>query len=573
MSYFVLVFFIFFNVVWSYQSSKTVDDKDLKWNYPLIPIKIENTSHSLSNSSQIIQDSIAEWNLASTFQIVSNPNANSSIKFSDNFSIYGSAVIGVTEVSYGTTGVINKATILLNEEHYDFRASPGMSFGSSVYLKDVVTHEFGHFLGLGHTEVLDATMFYAHFPGQADLSADDFAGIRQKYGTGYGKIFGHVQGGNKVGVLGVHVQLISRSEGKVISGITDEDGYFEIGGLNLNDSYFLYTSPLKKTEAIASHYSNVQSEFCPARYVGSFYSPCGRESDGLPQGIHLSSGRPEADVGVVTINCALRAQEEYTFEKLQPDFHPITLLDYANEPRFEKSYVGFFRADELSVNTFSSEDIFIVDLTSIELPATKSLEIKLVSQPLGNPIQFEMEINQNGNPISGSPFQMTTLSPEGILKLDLAAIKNLSSSQPQNLFEIKIKAKKLSYNYAFDDAAFAIPDFDNFGARSHYPYLLIVSLKEGSNHLVDTGSVLSDNASCLEAPFTYSAQKSVDHSADTSSVDNSDVAVAAACATLGPHDGSGPGSGPSGFMMLLSIGFMLSLIILSFAKRAKNFLS
>ena len=85
MSYFGLVFFIFFNVVWSYQSSKTVDDKDLKWNYPSIPIKIENTSHSLSNSSQIIQDSIAEWNSASPFKIIPSPNASSAIKFSDDF--------------------------------------------------------------------------------------------------------------------------------------------------------------------------------------------------------------------------------------------------------------------------------------------------------------------------------------------------------------------------------------------------------------------------------------------------------------------------------------------------------
>ena len=571
MSYLGLFIILFFNHAWSYQSSKTSSDKNIKWNYPIIPIRIDSSLSSAPNSYQIIQESINEWNEASSFKIVPTASANNSIKFSNDFSIYGSAVIGITEINYGTSGIISNASILLNDDDYDFKEIPGMAFGKNVYLKDVVTHELGHLLGLGHSEVLDASMFYANFPGQSDLSDDDIAGVRSKYETSYGKVVGTIKGGNSIGVLGVHVQLISRSSGKIISGISDEHGYFEIGGLSLNDTYYLYTSPLKKTEAIAAYYSNVQSEFCPSHYVGSFFSACGRENDGIPQSVFISPQKSIVDVGIVSINCSLRTQEDYTFEKLQSAFNPLTIFNYSEEARFEKSYVGFFRSDELSVDSFTAEDQLVIDLSGFPSPSGKSIEIKLISQPLGNPIEYEMEVFQNGSAISGSPFRMTTHSPEGTLNLDLFASKNLSTIQNQNIFEVKIKARKLSYIYAYDEAAFAIPDFENFGAKTHYPYLLVTSLKSGMTSLVVSGSTLSDNSSCLDAPFTYAVKKSIDHSAETSSPTETDVAVAAACATLDSDNNQGPG--PGGFMMLISMGFLLSLFVMSFAKRAKNFLS
>jgi hypothetical protein len=414
-------------------------------------------------------------------------------------------------------------------------------------------------------------MFYANFPGQSELSDDDIAGVRSKYETNYGKVIGTIHGGNNIGVLGVHVQLISMSSGKIVSGISDENGSFEIGGLNLNETYYLYTSPLKKTEAIAAYYSNVQSEFCPSHYVGSFFSACGRENDGIPQSLFISPQQNQLNVGVVSINCSLRTQEDYTFEKLQPTFNPLTILNFSEEKRFEKSYVGFFRSDELSVDSFTAEDHLVIDLSGFPAPSGKSVEIKLISQPLGNPIEYEMEVFQNGSAISGSPFKMTTQEPEGTLNLDLFATKSLSSIQNQNVFEVKIKARKLSYIYAYDEAAFAIPDFENFGSKTHYPYLLVTSLKSGMSSLVVSGSTLSDNSSCLDAPFTYAVKKSIDHSADASSPTETDVAVAAACATLDSGNNQGPG--PGGFMMLLSTGFLFSVLVMSFAKRAKNFLS
>ena len=143
----------------SYQSSVTDSQNQIKWNYTNVPLRIGNTASSLSTSTAIIDQAIAEWNAATTFQIQRTSTGKNQIIFLEDFSRYGSAVLGVTEVSYATSGDINSATIYLNEQNYNFTATPGMSHGSTVYLKDVVTHEMGHFLGLGHSEVLDSTMF------------------------------------------------------------------------------------------------------------------------------------------------------------------------------------------------------------------------------------------------------------------------------------------------------------------------------------------------------------------------------------------------------------------------------
>mgnify|MGYP000844772910 CR=1 FL=1 len=52
--------------------------------------------------------------------------------------------------------------------------------GSEYDLSTILTHEAGHFLGLAHSEVRDATMYYKYNPGTVDqgtLKDDDAAGI------------------------------------------------------------------------------------------------------------------------------------------------------------------------------------------------------------------------------------------------------------------------------------------------------------------------------------------------------------------------------------------------------------
>lgn len=566
----LLIIFLFSFSVLAHQNSLTTTQKEIRWSYSNVPVRIINNSSTLPSSGNLIESAMAEWNKASRFQMYKSASSSHQIKFSNDFSIYGSAVIGLTEVSYSTSGSITGATILLNEQNYNFSSTPGMSSGNQIYLKDVVTHELGHFAGLAHSEVLNSTMFYSNFPGQSELAADDIAGIKNKYDSGHGKIVGFVKGGDHIGVLGVHVQAISRKTGEAIAGISDETGAFEIGGLDLNDTYYLYTSPLKNLEALPRYFSNMQSAFCPASYVGSFFSPCGRESDGLPTGIHLTPENSSVNVGEISINCTTRTQESYNLEKIGSSFSPLPLFNYAEEIRWEKSYVGYFRMSDLSTSLFSSPDRFLIDLSGVSQPGGKTLKIRLISQPLGHAVEYSMDISQGGNLLSGSPFGKTTNYPEGTYKLDLEQSLNLSSSGIQNIFEVDVQAKKLSTV----DTAYSIPDFARFGSQTNLPYLLVLSLESSGTLLMDSGSLLSDNSSCLDAPFTYSVEKSEGLADKTASPTTAQEAgLVAACSTVSKNSGppGGPSSGP--FITLVTLGFMLSLLASRIAKRGKNFLS
>jgi hypothetical protein len=551
----------------AHETSITSGQKEIRWNYTSVPIRIINNSDSLSSSNDLIEQSISEWNSVSNFKIVPVSTSNNQIKFSNDFSKYGSAVVGVTEINYNTNGVINTASIYLNEDHYDFTSTPGMPVGKKIYLKDVVTHELGHFTGLAHSEVLNSTMFYSNFPGQSGLAADDVAGIRSKYSLGFGKIHGYVKGGNHIGIHGVHVQAISRKSGQSIAGISQENGYFEISGLDLNDTYYLYTSPLKNINALSGLFGNVQTEFCPSSYVGSFYSRCGRENDGLPMGINLTASESVVNVGEVSINCVLRTQEDYVFEKIQPTFSSLSIFNFQESPTLEKSYVGFFQNNQLSTTSFSSADKFDIDLRDFPNPGGKILKIKLISQPFGNAVEYLMKLSQNSVELSGSPLGKSVNIPESTLQLDVFASIPLSPSADQNIFQVEIKARKLSGM----EASYSIPDVLRFGSKNSLPYLLVLSLEDSAGPLVVNGQELSDNYSCLDAHFAYSVEESntnVD-SSPLSHTSDSSVATIASCATIDPPSGPGPGA----FLGILLTGFSISLLLSVFAKKSKKFLS
>lgn len=564
---------IFFPIIaMSHQTSRNASFKELKWSHKNIPIWISRGSSTAPSANSIIEQSMNEWNQASGFKLYRAYSGTNQIKFLNNFSKYGSAVVGLTEVSYSKSGNINSATIYLNEDNYHFVTTPGMASGNNIYLKDVVTHEMGHFAGLAHSEVLDSTMFYQNFAGQSELAADDIAGIRHKYDSGYGKIIGHVKGGNHIGVFGVNVQAISRKTGEAISSISDKNGYFEIGGLDINDSYYLHTSKLKNLNSLPSYLANVQSEFCPSSYKPSFFSQCGNTHHGIPQAINISSSQKTINVGEVSINCNLRIHEEYLNEKLKDEFSSYEVYNFQDHRKFEKSYVGYFRPETLDEYYFSDDhsldhpnsDKFSIDLSGLPDPVGKNLKIRLVSQAFGNPIEFKMIVKKNSVSLVGSPF-VRQLKANGTLSLDLAAMSVLDPDHTTNHFEIEIAAKKLS------DGSLqrSIPDYLNFASTDVSPYLLIMSVEQGSAPVIDTGLLLSDNAACLDAPFTYAVSNSTINSEEKSAPEAASAPMMAACGTIDPPSGPGPGH----FMALLSLGFFLSIMSSAIAKRGKNFLS
>ena len=554
---------------WSNQTARTNTGKEIKWAGSAIPFVIRTNSQTMNSSDvqTIIQNSMAQWNGASSTRIQSVGSAANEIKFLQDFSRYGSAVIGVTELSYNDAGSVYKGSIYLNEQNFVFNTTQRFQSSYQIYLGDVVTHEFGHLLGLAHSEVLNSSMFYTTFPGQSSIALDDKAAIQQKYNPqSFGSISGTIQGGNHVGVLGVHVQAISRKTGEIASAISDEDGSFSIGGLDLQDTYYIYTSPLKNLASLPKYYSNVQSDFCPGTYLGSFYSACGAPGEGQAQGISLTSSSPHASTGVITISCSLKSSGDYSYEKIQTSFSPLIIFDYGIENQYEKGFVGYFRNLEVNLSTYSKPDRLRIDLSDFtELSGTnKYVQFKIISQPLANSLEYRLDVKQNSNSILASPLERFQTSPELIQTLDLTSTHMLSATRANNIFDLEVEARKITSSIM----NYAIPNYPLFGVNTNWPYLVVVSLMEmtpsGLRPLVNTEALLSDNSSCLEAPFTYAVAKTAYDDGDQPA-----VKAAASCGTIEPPNDDGP----SNQLFIMTLGFLAILTSSEIRKRAKKFLS
>jgi hypothetical protein len=110
-------------------------------------------------------------------------NANV-VVFRDHFWPHpeGTHNIALTTVTFDTnTGEIFDADIEVNTEGYDLTVT---DVTLDYDLLAVMTHEVGHFLGLAHSEDLDASMFAIYTQGSIDarsLSPDDVAAICAAY--------------------------------------------------------------------------------------------------------------------------------------------------------------------------------------------------------------------------------------------------------------------------------------------------------------------------------------------------------------------------------------------------------
>lgn len=97
---------------------------------------------------------------------------------------YGQTALGITWTSYDP----QSGKIIDADTHYNPTYAWSTSGAANkIDVQAVATHEIGHQLGMDHSSVQDATMFYA--TGQGDttgrsLSSDDIAGICHLYPSG-----------------------------------------------------------------------------------------------------------------------------------------------------------------------------------------------------------------------------------------------------------------------------------------------------------------------------------------------------------------------------------------------------
>ena len=112
------------------------------------------------------------------------PNQNL-ILFRDESWTHGDQVLGLTTVNYApSNGEIYGADMELNTYGMDPLKTADPVGPNDYDFLSVVTHEAGHFLGMGHSDVKQSTMYASYRPGQTvqrDLQPDDIEGICSIY--------------------------------------------------------------------------------------------------------------------------------------------------------------------------------------------------------------------------------------------------------------------------------------------------------------------------------------------------------------------------------------------------------
>lgn len=92
----------------------------------------------------------------------------------------GTGVIGTT--TYRSTSAGAESDIAFNGQDYVWTEGPGR--GRTVNAYSIVSHELGHFFGLGHSEVRGAVMYASYGGGTLALGEDDERGICALYPGG-----------------------------------------------------------------------------------------------------------------------------------------------------------------------------------------------------------------------------------------------------------------------------------------------------------------------------------------------------------------------------------------------------
>jgi len=566
----------------AYVLSRAPDGGFIKWGKGIQNLNIYANSSNGKGFSDIdvfslLSQSVQEWNNNSALKISvittndGNKNNRNDLYFSKN-SLYfnSSSVLGVTQVVFKEkTGEILEADIIINDN-----VGYNLSLLSDLYLGNIVTHEIGHFLGLGHSQVKNSTMFHSVSLGQSILAEDDKSAVFTHYPVGIkGTITGQIiGGGKKIGIFGAHVQAISTLTGKIEGAtLSEETGKFSIRGLPLDDTFYIYVEPSEKKSSLPEIYSSSQNNFCNNgnSFRGSFFQSCYSSDIGFPTGIELTTSYPTKNVGSVTIRCSLDVPPLYFINKsnnVQTNFTLGTNL--ANRGQ---AIVGFFTVTDI-LN--SNRDEFLLDYTNFQLAETNLyLDIKLSGHKFGtqymehiingekNYTKIDIGLEVNGTP--ASPFT----DVDGVVQYDREFRIPLDASISNNNFFLEIIPNKLGIP---TPSSFFLKEFKESLIFYFMTVAIVKKEVDGSFSLFGNKKYINypDNSTCPAAESSYfvPANKTSSANAVKFSEISRDDDNPINCATIDTNN-RGDGSGLISFVL----GF-LAIFMLKNQKKIKYFL-
>ncbi len=459
------------NVAFAYVPTLSSNGAQVHWNSPVKFNLAGNSSNQSGIQSSDFYNAVVtglqRWKTASggsvnfdywqgtdpsVYMPNSSYNGESSIYFASNTS--GGAdnrltpsILGLTQVWYDTnTGQILESDTVLNDKDFNFTMNPkdtsGYGSGSTsfsngkpnVYIENVITHEFGHALGLAHSGGMQSTMLFMESPEQAHLGCDEQIAIRALYPAGdvgsRGVLRGTVlsQSGNPV--FGAHVEAISRRRGTVLaSALTNQSGQYSISALEPGD-YFILAEPfLAGAQALPAYYSSIQDDVCPNGH--SFGRTLLVDSGGnQPLWMSVGSGGNITQAPPLTVQCS--------------GTNGAAIADDASASSASTAPQIYDGTSGTKLNGFGMSDRFTGSNTKYYLLHALSghVEIHALSYSLYSPIHPALSLlDSNGNPVSGQSVDKVYTGDSGYVNYDSAFI---ADGLPSGDYYIQVTATSLN---------------------------------------------------------------------------------------------------------------------------------
>ena len=247
-----------------------------------------------SNPVAAIRTSAATWNgvngsaahfpaILSTTKVIDPTDGQNTIAFGSttgDLSVLGGALAFTVNtgasftIGTGPTGDVADSDIVLNPA-YSFSTD-----GSTNYdLQAVLTHEFGHVLGLNHTGLAGATMFQFPYLAARLLSTDEMAFAAAIYPRGtpaLGTLAGKVVASDGTPVQTGLMTILDTTAGTALSALTAADGTWSVQAPP--GSYIVYADALTGSSLVQpgnlylTTATTVTSNF-QATMLGGFSSP------------------------------------------------------------------------------------------------------------------------------------------------------------------------------------------------------------------------------------------------------------------------------------------------------------
>lgn len=582
---FIILLFSQFSA-FCYVVNRTDSGALIKWSSSKsINLFLSTSTPDLSSStvSSIVRDSVNEWSnkVSNSINITTSNDGEVSgrndIYFQSDSEFFSDpSIVAVTQYIVDTnTTYIQEADIILNDSVHSFSSSTT----NTKYLGNVITHEVGHLLGMGHSQVINSSMFYELRRGQYSISGDDDSGIRYLYGSStLGTISGTVAGGNNAtSVFGAHVSAFSLKDGKIISAsVSDSNGDFTISNLPLDDTYFIYTEPLNNLSSLPSYYDVAKKDFCDSSkdYKGSFFQRCFGSDRGNPYGIKVSSSDKNIDIGTVSIRCGLDVPGDYN--RAKGGSYDISLISSdVNNYYVGSSSVGFFNSRSNSgVITFDeSEDDYNLDLSLYDLYSNfpgKSLylEVQIHTQPFFSPLRVVTTLDHEDF-LTPSVYpdlnDSIPVDSDGNYDLDVKLNIPLYADSSKNTYSLKIAPKNIDQLYSSGVVSdiFSSGRY-NYNEERHF-YFITTRLVEkvGSEYFEVSEKNYgerTDNQSCLDGSATYEVSGNIvgEGAVTLRQSTKKDDSLGVACGSISYTGGNPPGNGPIVSLLFLAMFTVLA---------------